>query len=125
MSNSETFLGALAQLRRELQSATSFARVFESFDRLLVSKDSFIRACRPATSHLLEGVLTRLGDDPVWLAPLMRYPAGRFFHGIARVGGAPTMIFYFEDHDVGLVMRAAGDVNHFTRFTGASGGPTA
>lgn len=123
MPKTDSYRTALDLLVAHLRTTTDFSSAFDRFERGLASDHRFIEACEPAKSELLERSLDHLTRQLIggraswsWLAPLLRYAPGRFLHGAALVGHRPAMLFYFEEHELGLVC-IAGRECIFTRLS--------
>lgn len=123
MPIADPYRASLARLAEHLRTTTDFSSAFDLFDRRFGSDRRFIAASVPTTSELLERSLEHLAHKIVgrdatwrWMTPLLRYVPGRILHGAALVGGRITVVFYFEEHDLGLVT-ICGDETHFARFS--------
>ena len=124
MRKDSSYLTELRRLADAVRTATNFSEAFDVFERGLMQDDRFIRSSDPAADPLIERTLEYLarrfvgqGAGWSWLVPLLRYAPGRFLHGAALVGGRPTVLFYFEEHDLGLACIATGRQCVYTRLT--------
>ncbi len=118
-------IAPLDRLAAQVRGATSFPAVFDALERELVLDPSFIRTSTPSKSAFIEEVLAHLAKKLVdpdatirWLTPLLRHAPGQVLHGAALLGDRMAVLFYFEDHDVGLAAIAAPGLDtHFVRFS--------
>jgi hypothetical protein len=123
MPTSDPYLAALTRLADHLRTTTSFESAFDLFEGGLASDPRFIAACEVTRADaFLDASLAHCATRYVgagarwtWITPLMRYAAARFLHGAALVGGRPAMLFYFEEHELGLAC-IMGKGTHYIRL---------